>query len=81
MTEESREWLEAEALRRAKKVAGCEHLTQIVIKRSEEGTGQWHVAEFIPDLPHDLRTAAQTAIIRELAGKYLLMGKTPPAKP
>jgi hypothetical protein len=80
MTEESREWLEAEALRCARKVPGCEHLTQVVIKRSEEGTGQWHVAKFTPNLPHNLTTVARATIIRELAGKYLLMGKTPPAK-
>ena len=76
MTRESREWLEAECLRCAKKLPGCEHLQQVLIKRSATGTGNWHVDKFIPDdLPPNLKTAARSAIVRELAGKYLLMGE------
>jgi hypothetical protein len=75
MTEESREWLEAECLRCAKRVRGCEGLTGVVIKRSEPEKGAWHVDKFIPSLPPNEATAARLAVIKELAGKFLLMGQ------
>lgn len=75
MTKESREWLEAECLRCAKKVPGCEELERVLIKRSEKGTGKWHVDKFIPSLPPNLATAARSAVIKELTAKYLLMGE------
>jgi len=75
MTRESREWLEAECLRSAKKVPGCEHLTQVRIRRSEKGTGNWRVEKFIPNLPPNLKTAARSAIVKEVASKHLLMGE------
>jgi hypothetical protein len=75
MTEESREWLEAECLRCAKRVRGCEGLTGVVIMRSGPEKGAWRVDEFIPRLPYSEDAAARLAVTKKLAGKYLLMGQ------
>jgi hypothetical protein len=61
ITKESRQYLEAESLRHAKRVRGCEDLTGVVIKRSEKGAGEWHVDKFIPGLPPNEASAARLA--------------------
>lgn len=74
ITNESRDFLEAECLRVAKKVPGCEKLEKIEIVRSKEDTGNWNVHKFIPELSHGLQTAARSAILKQLQGRYRLMG-------
>jgi hypothetical protein len=74
ITKESRDFLEAECLRVAKKIPGCEQLEKIEIARSEKGTGKWHVSKFDPELSHDLKTAARTTILKQLQSRYALMG-------
>ena len=75
MTKESRDFLEAESLRVAKRVLGCKHLTAVKIARVHPpGIGpNWHPVEFIPPLPPMAEAEARKAIA-SLTGKYALMG-------
>jgi hypothetical protein len=75
MIAESRQWLEAECLHCAKKVPGCENLQAVIITRSEAGSGAWHIKNFVPVLPPNVEKEVRLAVIKELAGKYSLMGE------
>ena len=76
MTKESRDFLEAESLRVAKRVLGCKHLTAVKIARVHPpGSGpNWCPVEFKPPLPPMAEAEARKAIA-SLTGKYArLMG-------
>ena len=76
MPKMSREFLEAESLKVAKREEGCRDLTAVKITRTlPRGNGpNWYPVNFTPELPPQAAKNARLAIAR-LAGQYALMGE------
>jgi len=76
MPKMSREFLEEECLRVARRALGCRDLTAVKIARADPpGSGpNWYVKEFVPPLPPIAEREARELCVR-LAGQYALMGQ------
>ena len=74
MPEKSREFIEAECLKAARREQGCSDLVKVRIGRTKpRGSGpNWEVLGFSPDLPELAQTYAFDAIDR-LRQKYALV--------
>jgi hypothetical protein len=76
MEEKTREWLQAEALRRCRTRHGCDHLEAVFIGRTmpRGRNPNWEVLAFKPELAPAAEKAAM-AVIRVLRGMYVLRAK------
>ena len=74
MPEMTREFLEAECLKRAKTALGCSDLTAVKIAAAPPGGGpNWYVESFVPPLPPIAEKEARAAVIG-LTGACVLTG-------
>ena len=73
MPEESRSFIEAECMRVARLQRGCEHLIAVAVARMESpnGSPNWEVLAFEPEMPSAVRTRAIEAI-ESIRGQYVL---------
>ena len=71
MPEESRSFIEAECLRVARLQPGCKHLKAVAIARTGNGSPNWEVLAFNPELPSVARKQAIEAI-ESLRAQYVL---------
>jgi hypothetical protein len=79
MPKETRSFIEGECLRVARLQPGCEHLKEIAIARKHNGSSNWEVLGFNPELPSAVRAQAIEAI-EIIKGQYDLAPFVKPSR-